>query len=117
MPAASFGLTESGQQLAGLLVFINNVHTVELQAAQGLLVTSGFYWNQNDASRRFAERFRAEMGRPAAKPQAAVYAAVRHWLNAVAGTGSVSGEATTKAMMTAGLLNSADRPQSRTLPR
>ena len=96
--AASFGLAQAGQQLAGFLVFINDVHALGLQTAQGLLVTSGYYWDQDDASRRFAERFRAQMGRPPAKPHAAVYASVRHWLRAVEATGSVSGEATTKAM-------------------
>lgn len=96
--AAAFGLVQNGQKLAGLLVFINDVHAMELETAQGLLVTSGFYWNRNDASRRFADRFRAQLGRPPSKAQAAVYAATLHWLRAVARSGSVSGEATTRAM-------------------
>lgn len=96
--AAAFGLVQNGQKLAGLLVFINDVHAMELETAQGLLVTSGFYWDQNDASRRFADRFRAQVGRPPSKAQAAVYAATLHWLRAVAQSGSVSGEATTRAM-------------------
>jgi branched-chain amino acid transport system substrate-binding protein len=96
--AAAFGLVQNGQKLAGLLVFINDVHAMELETAQGLLVTSGFYWDRNDASRRFADRFRAQVGRPPSKAQAAVYAATLHWLRAVAQSGSVSGEATTRAM-------------------
>ncbi|MEO8714914.1 MAG: ABC transporter substrate-binding protein [Acetobacteraceae bacterium] len=96
--AASFGLTRNGQVLAGLLVFINDVHALGLPVAQNLLITSGYYWNQNDASRRFADRFRARMGRPPSKSQAAVYASVVHWLKAVASTHSVSGEVTTRAM-------------------
>jgi len=96
--AAAFGLVQNGQKLAGLLVFINDVHAMGLETAQGLLVTSGFYWDRNDASRRFADRFRAQVGRPPSKAQAAVYAATLHWLRAVAQSGSVSGEATTRAM-------------------
>lgn len=96
--AAAFGLVQNKQKLAGLLVFINDVHAMELETAQGLLVTSGFYWDRNDASRRFADRFRAQVGRPPSKAQAAVYAATLHWLRAVAQSGSVSGEATTRAM-------------------
>ena len=96
--AASFGLRQGGQQLAGFLVFINDVHSLGLAAAQGLLVTSGYYWDANDASRAFAERFRSQMGRPPAKPHAAVYASVRHWLRAVDDTASVSGAVTTRAM-------------------
>ena len=96
--AAYFGLMQSGQKLAGLLVFINDVHALGLETAQGLLVTSGFYWDQNDVTRRFADRFRAQVGRPPSKAQAAVYAATLHWLRAVARSGSVSGEVTTRAM-------------------
>ncbi len=96
--AAQFGIRQTGQQLAGLLVFINDVHALGLETAQGLLVTSGYYWDQNDPSRRFAERFRAKMARPPAKSQAAVYAALRHWLRAVDATESISGALTTKAM-------------------
>jgi len=96
--AAAFGLVQNKQKLAGLLVFINDVHAMELETAQGLLVTSGFYWDRNDASRRFADRFRAQVGRPPSKAQAAVYAATLHWLRAVAQSGSVSGEATTRVM-------------------
>lgn len=60
--------------------------------------SAGSYWNQNEATRPFAERFRAQVGRPPSKAQAAVYAATRHWLSAVAATGSISGAVTTKAM-------------------
>jgi len=71
--AAEFGLGQNGQKLAGLLVFINDVHALGLPAAQGLNVTSGFYWDRNDASRGFADRFRAEAGKLPSKSQAAVY--------------------------------------------
>ena len=96
--AASFGLTQGGQRLAGFLVFINDVHALGLPVAQGLLVTSGYYWDQNEQTRAFAERFRAQLGRPPAKPHAATYAALRHWLKIVDQTGTVAGAATTQAM-------------------
>ncbi len=99
--AAEFGLSQGGQKLAGLLVFINDVHALGLQAAQGLYVTSGFYWDANDESRAFAQRFRAQTGKAPSKSQAAVYVSVRHWLRAVDSTGSISGAATTKAMKAA----------------
>ncbi len=99
--ASSFGLAKQGQRLAGLLVFINDIHALGLPTAQGLLVTSGYYWDADAPSRAFAERFRAQMGRPPAKTHAANYAAVRHWLRAVDGTGSVSGAVTTRAMKAA----------------
>lgn len=96
--AAAFGLSQNGQALAGLLVFVNDVHALGLPTAQGLLVTSGFYWDGNEPSRRFAERFRAAVGRPPSKAQAATYAAVRHWIKAATAANSVSGEAVTAAM-------------------
>jgi len=96
--AASFGLTQSGQSLAGLLVFINDVHALGLKTAQGLLVTTGYYWDRDPATRAFAGRFQAQMGRPPSKAQAAVYAATKHWLKAVASSGEVGGAAVTTAM-------------------
>jgi branched-chain amino acid transport system substrate-binding protein len=76
----------------------NDVHALGLPAAQGLNVTSGFYWDRNDASRSFAERFRVQAGKAPSKSQVAVYASVRHWLRAVDTTGCISGAATTTAM-------------------
>ena len=55
--AAEFGIVKGGQSLAGLLVFINDVHALGLQTAQGLIFTESFYWDRNDASRAFAKRF------------------------------------------------------------
>src|ERR1700704_4698851 len=55
--AAEFGIVRSGQSLAGLLVFINDVHALGLRTAQGLIFTESFYWDRNDASRAFAKRF------------------------------------------------------------
>src|SRR5256714_14775960 len=55
--AAEFGITQGGQHLAGLLVFINDVHALGLKTAQGLVLTVAFYWDRNDGSRAFAKRF------------------------------------------------------------
>jgi branched-chain amino acid transport system substrate-binding protein len=55
--AAEFGIVRRGQNLAGLLVFLTDVHALGLETAQGLIMTEAFYWDQNDASRAFAKRF------------------------------------------------------------
>lgn len=86
--AAEFGLGTGGQRLAGFLVFITDVHALGLQVAQGLYVSSGFYWDQNDASRTFSQRFFKERRAMPTKSQAATYAATMHWLQAVRATGS-----------------------------
>src|SRR5664279_5134855 len=57
--AAEFGIVKGGQKLAGLLVFLTDIHSLGLQTAQGLTFTETFYWDQNDASRAFAKRFSA----------------------------------------------------------
>jgi branched-chain amino acid transport system substrate-binding protein len=81
---AEFGIVKGGQQFAGLLVFISDVHALGLEKAQGLVLTESFYWNQNDRTRawskRFAERHRGAMP---TMVQAGVYSAVTHYLKAV----------------------------------
>ena len=57
--AAEFGIVKGGQNLAGLLVFLTDIHALGLPTAQGLIVTNTFYWDQNDATRAFAKRFAA----------------------------------------------------------
>lgn len=89
--AAEFGLGQGGQQLAGFLVFISDIHAIGLQNARGLYVTSGFYWDQNEPSRRFGERFFQERKAMPTKSQAFTYAAVLHWLRAVQAAGTTEG--------------------------
>src|SRR3546814_3835180 len=55
--AAEFGIVESGQELAGLLVFLSDVHSLGLKTAQGLQLTTGFYWDMNDKTRAWSKRF------------------------------------------------------------
>ena len=81
---AEFGIAKGGQQFAGLLVFISDVHALGLEKAQGLVLTESFYWDQNDRTRawskRFAERHRGAMP---TMVQAGVYSAVTHYLKAI----------------------------------
>src|SRR5919199_5089975 len=84
--AAEFGIVKGGQNLAGLLVFISDVHALGLQTAQGLIFTETFYWDRNDASRAFAKRFAPQYkGNMPTMVQAGVYSAVLHYLKAVEG--------------------------------
>jgi branched-chain amino acid transport system substrate-binding protein len=83
--AGEFGITQGGQKLAGLLVFITDVNALGLQAAQGLVLTESFYWDKDDATRAFSQRFaKAHNGNMPSMVQAGVYSAVLHYLKAVA---------------------------------
>ncbi len=81
--AAEFGIVAGGQRLAGLLVFISDVNSLGLAAAQGLVLTESFYWDQNDETRAWAKRFIAERGKVPSMVQAGVYGAVTHYLKAI----------------------------------
>jgi branched-chain amino acid transport system substrate-binding protein len=82
--AAEFGIVKGGQQLAGLLVFLNDVHALGLDKAQGLVFTETFYWDLNDQTRAFAKRFAAQhKGAYPNMIHAGVYAGVLHYLKAI----------------------------------
>jgi branched-chain amino acid transport system substrate-binding protein len=82
--AAEFGIVEGGQNLAGLLVFITDVHALGLKTAQGLIFTEAWYWDTNDANRAFAKEFGpANKGNMPTMIHAGVYSAVLHYLKAV----------------------------------
>ena len=81
--ASEFGIVAGGQKLAGLLVFVNDIHALGLQTAQGLQLTSAFYWDQNDETRAFAKRFEAVMNKKPSMIQAGVYGGITHYLKAV----------------------------------
>jgi branched-chain amino acid transport system substrate-binding protein len=82
--AAEFGIVAGGQSLAGLLVFVVDVHSLGLKIAQGLILTEAFYWDQDDASRAFAKRFAPQFkGLMPTMVHAGVYASVLHYLKAV----------------------------------
>jgi branched-chain amino acid transport system substrate-binding protein len=82
--AAEFGIVKGGQQLAGLLVFITDVNSLGLQTAQGLTFTTTFYWDMNDKTRAFSQRFAPQdKGIHPTMVHAGVYGAVLHYLKAV----------------------------------
>ncbi len=82
--AAEFGITQGGQNLAGLLVFITDVNALGLKTAQGLVLTESWYWDLNDNNRAFAKEFAAaNKGNHPTMVQAGVYASVLHYLKAV----------------------------------
>jgi branched-chain amino acid transport system substrate-binding protein len=82
--AAEFGIVAGGQSLAGLLVFISDVHALGLQTAQGLIMTEAFYWDRDDASRAFAKRFAPQYkGNMPTMVHAGVYSSVLHYLKTI----------------------------------
>jgi branched-chain amino acid transport system substrate-binding protein len=96
---AEFGIVQAGQNFAGLLVFISDVHALGLQVAQGLILTTSFYWDLNDETRKFSEKFAARTGgRVPTMVQMGVYSGVNHFLRAVKETGTTDSEVVAKKM-------------------
>jgi branched-chain amino acid transport system substrate-binding protein len=96
---AEFGIVQAGQNFAGLLVFISDVHALGLQVAQGLILTTSFYWDLNDETRKFAEKFAARSGgRMPTMVQMGVYSGVNHFLRAVKETGTTDSEVVARKM-------------------
>jgi branched-chain amino acid transport system substrate-binding protein len=89
--AAEFGLTKT-MRPAALLVFISDVHAMGLQIAQGLVLTTAWYWNMNDTTRGFANRFFEKTKKMPTFPQAAFYSATLTYLNAVKAVGSTDAD-------------------------
>lgn len=87
--AQEFGLNQQSK-LAGLAIFLTDVHSMGLEAAQGLFLTTGFYWDRTDESRAWSQRFFEKHGAMPTMSQAGVYSAVTHYLNAVAEIGDDS---------------------------
>ena len=86
--AAEFGLTEHGQKLAALAIYITDVHAIGLKGSQGLVLTTAFYWDRDDETRGWSRRFFARHGAMPTQAQAGVYSAVMHYLKAIAATGT-----------------------------
>jgi branched-chain amino acid transport system substrate-binding protein len=93
--AAEFGLTRRGVKLAGLLVFLSDVHSLGLPTAQGLVLTETFYWDLNDRTRAFTGRVRPRMPNqaPPTMVQAGCYSATLHYLKAVREMGVAAAKA------------------------
>ncbi|WP_426173285.1 ABC transporter substrate-binding protein [Massilia sp. TWR1-2-2] len=85
--ANEFGITKT-MKLAGLLMFINDVHSLGLKLTQGMYLTDGWYWDQNAESRAWAKRYFAKMKKEPSMLQAADYSATMTYLNAVKATGT-----------------------------
>jgi branched-chain amino acid transport system substrate-binding protein len=86
--AGEFGLLKGGQQMAGLLVLITDVDSLGLQVAQGLLLTTSFYWDMDEKTRDWSKRYFAKMKRMPTMWQAGVYSSVMNYLNAVRESGT-----------------------------
>ena len=87
--AREFGLNANGKQtLAGLHVFISDIHAIGLQNAQGMILTTGFYWDLNDDTRKWSRRFFERHKRMPTMAQAGVYSSTMHYLNAVKAAGT-----------------------------
>ncbi|MGY4367196.1 branched-chain amino acid transport system substrate-binding protein [Bradyrhizobium sp. LB1.3] len=96
--AAEFGIVQGGQKLAGLLMTLAEVNGLGLQAAQGLVLTEGFYWDQNDTTRAFSERFFKRTGRMPSMIHAGTYSATLSYLKAVKAAGTKDTEAVSKKL-------------------
>jgi branched-chain amino acid transport system substrate-binding protein len=90
--AAEFGIVQSGQQLAGLLLVLSDVHALGLETAQGLVLTTGFYWDMDDEARAWSQRYFERMNRMPNMIQAGVYSSVAHYLKAVEAAGTDEGK-------------------------
>ena len=96
--AAEFGIVAGGQRLAALLMTLAEVHGLGLEAAQGLVLTEGYYWDLNDRTREFAKRFFKRTGRMPNMIQAGTYSATLQYLKAVKAAGTKDTEAVAKKL-------------------
>jgi branched-chain amino acid transport system substrate-binding protein len=96
--AANFGIVQQGQKLAGLLIFVSDIHSLGLKTAQGLQLTSPFYWDMNDAARAWSKRFKERTGRMPTMVQAGIYTGVLHYLKAVKAAETDDGKAVAAQM-------------------
>jgi len=85
--AKEFGITKN-QTLAGLLVFLTDIHSLGLETAQGMMFTDGFYWDRNDETRAWSKRFFDKHGKMPTMGQAGVYSALMHYFKAAEAAGT-----------------------------
>jgi branched-chain amino acid transport system substrate-binding protein len=97
--ADEFGLGRSGQTVVGLAMFLTDVHALGLKATQGVQLASAYYWDLNDGTRAFAQRFAARMkGKYPTQMQAGAYGSLLHYLKAVDAAQSVDGRLVVRKM-------------------
>ncbi|SMH27620.1 ABC transporter substrate-binding protein [Mesorhizobium australicum] len=88
-----FGLTQSGKTVAGLLVWLTDVHALGLDIAQGMILTNAFYWDRDEGTRAFAAKFEERMGRKPHMGDAGDYSSTMHYLKAVKAAGTTEAQA------------------------
>jgi branched-chain amino acid transport system substrate-binding protein len=87
--AKDYGLADGGKQaLAGLLVWINDIHAMGLESAQGLVLTNAFYWDRDEDTRAFAKKFFEKLKRMPNMGDAGDYSSTMHYLNAIKAAGT-----------------------------
>src|SRR5215813_1662863 len=96
--AAEFRIAAGGQKLAGLVVVLSDVHALGLSTANGLIFTTAFYWDRDEASRVWSKRFFERTGRMPGMVQAGTYSAVLHYLKAMEAAGTPDGKAVADKM-------------------
>ena len=96
--ASEFGLTRGGQKMAGLLLYINDIHAIGLEAAAGLTLTEAFYWDLNEQTRAWSKRYYDKLGKMPNMSQAGTYSSVMHYLKAVQAAGTGDAAAVMKQM-------------------
>jgi len=96
--AAEFGITQGGQHLAALLFTLAEVHGLGMEAAQGLTLTEGYYWNRDDQSREFAKKFFARTGKMPNMIHTGTYSAVLQYLKAIQKAGTDETDAVAKQL-------------------
>lgn len=96
--AQEFGITRGGQRLVASILFLPEVDSLGLDTAQGLVLTTGFYWDRDESTRAWSRRFFAQHGRMPTVVQAGNYSAVTHYLKAVEAAKSVDGKVVVQKM-------------------
>jgi len=96
--ASEFGITQGGQKLATLLVFLHDIKGLGLQAAQGLQFTTGFYWDRNAETRAWSQRYFERQKSMPSMVQAGAYSATLHYLQAVQAVGTDDADAVAAKM-------------------
>ncbi|BES71371.1 ABC transporter substrate-binding protein [Marinobacter nanhaiticus D15-8W] len=97
--ASEFGVTQSGQTLAALLLFLTDVHALGVEAAQGIQLTTGWYWDMNDETRAWSDRFMEQTGVRPTMVHAGIYSSTLQYLEAVEATDSDDAQTVRKQMM------------------
>ena len=96
--AAEFGIVAGGQRIAALLLTVADLHGLGLQVAQGLVLTESYYWDLNDRTREFGERYFKRTGRMPNMVQAGTYSATLQYLKAVKAAGTKDSDAVAKKL-------------------